>query len=550
MVLMKQISVIAALLLAAAITSQAQAPRPAAPIAALKPKLVVLISVDQMRGDYIDRFRHQWSKGLHRLVTDGAWFRQADYPYYTTVTCAGHASISTGTVPAVHGMVANTWAAQNNSRTVNCTDDESQKLISYDGRAMTGVAHSAANLMAPTLADEMRSQSWPAARVVGISLKARSAINLSGHKPDAVIWLDERDGGWVTSTAFAKATAPYFADYIARHPMSEQLGRTWDRAMPLERYLFEYTKEWRRRPPHITTEFPHITKGRGDEVGGAITDAWEASPYSDAYLNGLAFSAIDALKLGRGAGTDFLGISYSALDLTGHSYGPASHEVQDVLFNLDAQIGLLLDKLDRDLGAGNYVVGLSADHGVSPIPERLKAEGFDAGRIDTVGIGRAIDTVLARELGPGSYRTRVINNDVYFNDGVYAKLTENRAAMEAVLSTIRKADGVLRVYRKEELSANDPLTRASFLSHYEGRSGEIKIVGRAYWITSVSTTTHGTGHRYDTRVPVLLFGFGVKKGEYLDPSAPIDLAPTLAFLTGVTLPDAMGRVLTEALLHH
>jgi predicted AlkP superfamily pyrophosphatase or phosphodiesterase len=546
---MKRAAVLVLLPLLAVIALQAQAPRPVAPPAATKPKLVVLISVDQMRGDYVDRFRHQWSKGLHRLVTEGAWFRQADYPYYTTVTCAGHASISTGTVPAVHGMVANSWAVQNNSRTVSCTDDESQKLISY-GAPVGGVAHSAANLMSPTLSDEMRSQSWPPARVVGISLKARSAINLSGHKPDAVIWLDERDGGWVTSTAFAKTTAPFFADYIAKHPMSEQLGRTWDRAMPKERYLFEYSREWRRRTPHVTTEFPHITKGRGDEVGGAITDAWEASPFSDAYLNGLAFSAIDALKLGRSAGTDFLGISFSALDLTGHSYGPVSHEVQDVLFNLDIQIGLLLDKLDRDLGAGNYVVGLSADHGVSPIPERLKAEGFDAGRIDTVGIGRAIDAVLAREVGPGAYRTRVINNDVYFNDGVYAKLTQNPAAMEAVLAVIRKAEGVSRVYRKEELSATDPLTRQSFLSHYEGRSGEIKIVGRAYWGTSASTTTHGTGHRYDTRVPVILYGFGIKKGEYLDAVAPIDVAPTLAFLTGVTLPDAMGRVLTEALLHH
>jgi len=223
--------------------------------------------------------------------------------------------------------------------------------------------------------------------------------------------------------------------------------------------------------------------------------------------------------------------------------------VQDVLINLDAQVGLLLDKLDRDLGAGNYVVGLSADHGASPIPERLKAEGFDAGRIDTAGMGRAIDAVLVRELGPGAYRTRVLNNDVYFNDGVYLRLTQNPAAMAAVLATIRKADGVSRVIRKEELSATDPLTRQSFLSHYEGRSGEIKFVGRAYWITSPSTTTHGTGHRYDTRVPVILYGFGIKRGEYLDESAPIDLAPTLAFLTGATLPDAMGRVLTEALVH-
>ncbi len=167
-------------------------------------------------------------------------------------------------------------------------------------------------------------------------------------------------------------------------------------------------------------------RGRPARTRTPISTGWRSPP-------------IDALKLGRAAGTDFLGISFSALDLTGHSYGPGSHEVQDILVNLDVQIGLLLDKLDRDLGAGNYVVGLSADHGVSPIPERLKAQGFDAGRIDTAGIGRAIDAVLAKELGPGTYRTRVLANDVYFNDGVYFKLTQNPAAMEAVLATIRKA---------------------------------------------------------------------------------------------------------------
>ena len=157
-----------------------------------------------MRGDYIDRFQHQWSKGLKRLITEGAWFRQADYPYYNTVTCAGHASISTGTVPAVHGMVLNQWWERNNSRQVSCTDDEQQKLITY-GIPVKGVGHSARNLMTTTLADEMRLQGFPAPRVVSISLKARSAITLAGHKPDAVIWLDEADGEWVTSTAFTSA---------------------------------------------------------------------------------------------------------------------------------------------------------------------------------------------------------------------------------------------------------------------------------------------------------------------------------------------------------
>jgi predicted AlkP superfamily pyrophosphatase or phosphodiesterase len=541
---------LAALLLAAGlagIAPSAQGTRPANP-SAEKPKLVVFISVDQMRGDYVDRFRHQWSKGLHRLIEDGAWFRQADYPYYNTVTCAGHASMSTGTVPAVHGMVLNQWWERNNSRLVACTDDEDAKLITY-GIPVNGVGNSAKYLMSNTLADEMRLQSSPAPKVVSISLKARSAINLGGHRPDAVIWLDEADGEWVTSTAFAKAPAPFFADYINKHPLKNEMGRKWERSLPKDKYLYDYSTQDRRGIALVTTEFPHTVRGRGNEVRGAFTDAWESSPFSDEYLNALAMTAVDAMKLGRGPATDFLSISFSALDKVGHDFGPDSHETQDTLIHLDEQLGLLFDKLDRDLGKGTYVVGLTSDHGVAPVPERVKAQGFDAGRINTSAVGKAIDSVLARELGPGTYNTRVIYNDIYFNEGVYVKLTQNMKAMDAVLDTIRKTEGVWRVYRKEQLSATDPLTRAPALSHYEGRSGDIKMLGRAYWITSSSTTTHGTGHRYDTRVPVMLYGFGIKKGEYLEPVAPIDLAPTLAFLNGVTLSDAMGRVLSEALTH-
>jgi predicted AlkP superfamily pyrophosphatase or phosphodiesterase len=393
----------------------------------------------------------------------------------------------------------------------------------------------------------MRLQGWPAPRVVSISLKARSAITLGGHKPDAVIWLDEADGEWVTSTAFATAPNPFFADYIVRHPLRGEMGRRWERSLPLDQYVYDYTTEDRRRIALVTKEFPHTVKGTGAEVGGAFTDAWESSPYSDAYLASLAHAAIDGMKLGRGAATDFLAIGFSALDKVGHDFGPDSHEAQDVLVHLDTQIGLLLDKLDRDVGKGNYVVGLSSDHGVAPVPERVKALGFDAGRVGTAAIGRAIDEVLVRELGGGPYRTRVIYTEIYFNEGVYARLLQNPKVMEAVLDTVRQTDGVWRVYRKEELSGIDPLTRAPALSHYEGRSGDIKILGRAYWIASSSTTTHGTGHRYDTRVPVVLFGYGIKSGEYLQPAAPIDIAPTLALLTGITLPDAIGRVLVEAL---
>jgi hypothetical protein len=350
---------------AAADVDQTQASQPAR---AARPKLVVLISVDQMRGDYVDHYGHQWSKGLKRLIAEGAWFRQADYPYYTTVTCPGHASISTGTVPAVHGMVENQWLDRAAGRLTSCTTDEAEKLVTY-GAAVNGTGHSARRLMTTAFADELRLQSATAPRVVSISLKARSAITLGGHKPDAVIWLDEADGEWVTSTAFSNEPAKYFADYIASHPLRGEMGRTWDRSLPIAQYIGDYSSENRRRYALVTREFPHVVKGRGDEVRGAFTDAWESSPYSDAYLAGLATAALDGLKLGRGRGTDLLAIGFSALDKTGHDFGPDSHEVQDVLIHVDAQIGALLDD------DGDQFIVFSLGHAIGP---RSHSVGMDA----------------------------------------------------------------------------------------------------------------------------------------------------------------------------
>jgi predicted AlkP superfamily pyrophosphatase or phosphodiesterase len=530
---------------------QAQAPTAAATSdRAMAPKLIVFISVDQMRGDYIDKFRHQWTKGLKRLVSEGAWFREADYPYFNTVTCAGHASMSTGSLPSVHGMILNTWWDRPTQKVVSCTDDESKTLITY-GRPAHGVGHSAERLATTTIADEMRLQLRVPPRVVSISLKARSAINLGGHHPDAVIWLDDATAEWVTSTAFQTAPSPFFADYINQHPVRGEIGRTWDRFLPRDQYLYEESATPRQRTALSTAVFPHDVRGKGNALDGSFSDAWESSPYSDAYLAALAMRAVEGLRLGRTNGTDFLGISFSALDKVGHDFGPESHEVQDVLVRLDQEIGALLDKLDREVGPGSYTVALTADHGVGPVPEHLKARGFDAGRISAAGLSKEIDEVLTRTLGPGTRRTRVINTDIYFTEGVYAQLVQNPSAMDEVLETVRRTPGVWRVYRKEQLLAagNDPnpLVRAAVLGYFEGRSGDLVMLPKTYWITSTSTATHGTGHRYDTRVPVLLYGRSIRKGEYLQAAAPIDLAPTLASLTGITLPDARGRVLREAI---
>src|SRR5262245_31727343 len=417
------------------------------------PKLLVILVVDQMRGDYVDKYRQQWSAGLKRLVEEGAWFRQADYPYFNTVTCPGHASISTGTIPAVHGMILNAWWDRDANKSVACTDDPKEHIISY-GPPVDSVGQSARRLLAPALADELRLQHGPATRVVSISLKARSAINLGGHKPDVVTWLDD-SGTFVTSTAFAKAPVPFVNRYIRSHPVDNELGRVWDRLLPRERYIYDDSPLGRHDPAIGTTTFPHTVGKKGGHMDEDVAAAWEASPFSDAYLAALAIDAITQMKLGRGEGVDYLGVSFSALDKVGHDFGPDSHAVQEVLVRLDREIGTLLTTLDREVGRDNYTLALSADHGVSPVVERITEQGFDAGRVPVTQLADAIDKSLQPILGPGKYVAKVVHTDIYFLPGVYDRLKQTPDAMTAAIETIRNTPGVWRVYRGEALADGD-----------------------------------------------------------------------------------------------
>ncbi len=518
------------------------------------PKLLVLLVVDQFRADYIDKLHHQWTRGLRRLVEDGAWFRAAEYPYYNTVTCPGHTSVSTGTIPSVHGVILNGWWDRDAKKMVTCTEDSSAHLISY-GRPVKDDGESLARLRVPTLADELRAQLSPAARVIAFSLKARSAVTLGGHHPDAVAWFDD-SGSWVTSTAFSAGPVPQVADFITRNPVEADLDKTWDRALPTDRYLYEDPAVGISEVKGgMTPSFPHALKGASGIADPAFYDRWQSSPFADDYLTRMALDVAEKLQLGKSGGsTNLVAISYSTLDKVGHDYGPHSHEIQDILIRLDRTLGDLFAGLDRIAGPGQYTVALTADHGVAPLPERVRQFGMDAGRVDTTTIAEVVHQTIARHFGPaapGAYVNRVIYTDVYLQPGVYAKLRAQPAILDEVRDAMRATNGILDVYTSDQLEANnfddDLMGRRLARSHFRGRSGELCFTLRPYWIIQASGTTHGTGNEYDTHVPVLLMGRGIARGEYLTAAAPTDVAPTLAFLANVTLPRASGRVLTEAL---
>ena len=513
------------------------------------PRLVVVLVIDQMRSDYIDRYQHQWHAGLKWLLTEGAWFRRAAYPYLGTVTCPGHATISTGTFPAQHGMILNDWWDRERAALIRCTDDAEHANVSYGGPLDGGT--SAGRLAAATLADEIRAQLPGPNRVVALSLKARSATMLAGRAADVALWFDD-GGSWVTSTAYTDQPVPFVQAFIDANPVIADAGRTWTRALPVAEYLFEDDVPFERPGDGWSPAFPHQL-GDDGRPGPTFFRRWQRTPLSDGYLGRLAETAIDTLALGQGPGTDFLAIGFSALDKAGHTFGPRSHEVQDLLVGLDATIGSLLEKLNRAVGSDRYVVALSADHGVSPIPEAAMASGLNAGRVRTNDIGRRVDDALSHVLGRAVYVARVNYTELYFRPKVYDRILGNPRALRAVTDTILASPGVWRVFRSDQLDSqhigDDPVARAVRLSRFPGRSGDMIIVPKPYWIMSNDATTHGTLHGYDQRVPVIFLGAGIQPGQYLQDMTPADIAPTLAFLTGVTLAHPDGRVLVEALQH-
>jgi predicted AlkP superfamily pyrophosphatase or phosphodiesterase len=512
------------------------------------PRLVVIISIDQMRNDYIERYGQRWTAGLHRLVTSGARFVQAAYPYLNTVTCAGHATIATGAFPSTHGMVLNGWWDREAGRDVSCTEDDSATLTGYQGTPAKSTGHSARRLLAHTFADELRGSARRAPRIVSLSMKPRSAIMLAGRRADVVLWFDPASG-MTTSSAYGDKPSPFVESFVTANSLEKELAWTWSRLLPESDYLGLDDAEGEQPPGGWTRVFPHVVGAPGTKADDLrARSLWGATPQADAYLAKLAAAAVEQLPLGQSAGTDVLAISFSVLDSIGHAFGPNSHEVQDVLFRLDQTLGHLLETLDRRVGAGRYVVAVTGDHGVSPIPEQARALGLDAGRVDLKALAAKVDELLTARLGAGPHLARLNYTDLYFAPGVFDKLKARPEVLREVTETIARMPGIARVLRSDRLDDTlDPLSRAARLSYHPKRSGDLLIVPRPYWLMSSAAATHGTSYDYDQRVPVVLYGAGIKRGAYWQAASPADIAPTLAALCGFTMAHTDGRILKEAL---
>lgn len=511
------------------------------------PPLVVLIVADQFRADHIQKYGGMWTKGLRRLIDTGAYFPLAAYPFSSTLTCPGHATIATGAFPRTHGMIGNEWYDRATRRTTTCTNDPTVTSVPYGGRP--GVErHSARWMTTNTFADELRAQSTTPSRVISISLKPRSAISMAGHGGDLVIW-EEDAATWASSSAFATKPDPALNAWAFAHPIDAQYGRVWDRLLPASRYFF--TDRGLGEP--ATAEYPNVfphnqtrPDGRPDQV---FYDTWERTPFSDEMLADIALATSGTL--GKSAGTDMLAVGFSALDLISHRWGPTSHETQDALLRLDQQIGRLFDTLDARIGPDNYVVGFSSDHGVPLNPEQTAAMGLDAGRFTSSALNARITEAWKTATAEDANPIASGGANMYFTPTALATIRSNRAVRDAITAAALSQPGIGSAHWADDIatgvSGNDPVKRAIILSYVADRSPDFIMIPKENWIATATGSTHGTPHMYDQRVPVILMGWGIKPGRYLTSVTPADLAPTFALLAGITLPRAEGRVLAEAI---
>ena len=495
--------------------------QPAAPPA--RPKLLVMIAVDQFRYDYLTRFRKDYTAGLAQLLTQGAVFTNANYEHAPTVTAVGHSTMLTGASPVLSGIVSNEWYEKETGKVTSSVRDEKSELLGAEG-----VAATPRRLLVSTVADEIKMSGRGESKSIGISLKDRSAILLPGRMADAAYWFNGEQGNWVSSTWYMPALPPWVASHNAKRAADRFLGKPW---IPLGA----------TQPLRTMTSKPDAM----------YYSRMETSPFGNEIVEEMAELAIENEKLGTHATTDVLAISFSSNDLVGHAYGPDSPEARDMSITTDRLLGKLFAYLDKKVGMRNVLVALTADHGVAPVPEVNTRRKMPGGRLKDSDVTSAVEKRLTEKFGSGKWSVGRGGEQIYLNPQLVDQYG-GPAARAAAADAIRNIPHIYRVYTREQLlqgeTGQDKISRRVLNGYHPARGADLVVVLEPYYVFGNTAATHSSPFNYDTHVPVLLMGPGVKPGRYHQAAAVNDIAPTLATILEVEVPSgSMGRVLSEAL---
>lgn len=497
-----------------------------------EPRLVLLIAVDQLRYDYLTRFGAEFTAGFRRLLDDGAVYTNAHLGHYPSVTAVGHSAMLSGAPPAISGIIGNDWYDRQEKRNVTSVEDPATRLVgSRDGKDAVG--SSPHRLMVSTVADELK-MARPGTRVVGLSLKDRSAIQMVGRTADLALWWNTTTGDFVTSTWFAPQLPAWAAAWNAADPANAWQGREW-RAL--------------RRDGGEGAALATLPAKAGPAYYGAVY----GSPFGNDLLVSLAEAALAGEQLGTRGVTDVLAVSFSCNDAVGHAVGPFSPKVEDLTRRTDLAVGRLLDAVDRRIGLARALVVVTADHGVAPVPEEMASVGMPGGRLPRETLEEAAAKALVEAFGAGQWIEGRAGSALYLDQAlIREKGKDPEVVARTAAAGAETLPSVWRAYTRAQLLEGrlppDPWSQRVLRSFHRVRSGDVEVLLEPYWMSSDSGTTHGTPFSYDTHIPLVLMGPGIAPGSHDRPVLLNDLAPTLATMLGVETPSgSSGHVLTEVL---
>ncbi len=494
------------------------------------PKLVVILVIDQFRGDYLERYHDEFSPSGFRMFTDhGAYFPACYYDYANTRTAPGHASIGTGTYTSGHGILSNEWWVPSSKKVLSSVDDESTKLIGIEGDAMGASPH---NLLADTLGDELRLATQGNSRVFGVALKDRAAILPTGFSANGAYWIDHASGDWVTSTYYMSEAPRWVANFNSQKHAQKYLNLDWkDSAGQV-----------------LGSTAPR------DAPNGKPTDYYDLvgrTPYANDYQIEFTRELIQQEKLGQGTVTDLLVLSLSANDLVGHAYGPDSPQIHAMALALDHQISEFFTFLQQQYGNKFWVV-LTADHGVAPTNATSLGLRIPSVVTSNKDIKAELNKSLAARLHkPADYVRSVSFPVVYVNNEAFADKTSEGDA-EGYVAEAMRAMGFVSAYTKDQLASGEvaPTPVGRMYANSYSPYGGWWVMGfpPPFSLSTKEIAEHGVAYSYDQHVPLAFYGPAFKIGVYRDQVEPIDLAPTLAVLLGINKPtNSTGHILTQAI---
>lgn len=516
------------------------------------PKLTVVIVVDQMRADYMDRFADGFTGGLGWLARSGARFTDAHQDHARTETAAGHATLVTGVFPSRHGIVGNSFYNRLAEARQYSVGDSTSPIVGFADDA----GMSPANLLTTTIGDWLKDVR-PASKRYSVAIKNRSAITMGGKHPDGVYWYHYDTGRWITSTYYRTSYPAWVEAFNEAGHAAAYFGQEWTLSRTEDAYAESREDAFPNEADGTNTTFPHLMGQTDGDPDWRFFADLPNSPFGTELTLAFARELIVNEGVGTDATPDILFLGLSSADWVGHEYGPYSREVQDYYLQLDRYLGEFFSFLDEHVGAGQYVVALSADHGVLPMPEELTRRGIAAGRYDLRPLRREIRQVARAAAEAGELPAPP---ELVFTGGIALRFSEATPTSEQLAAfrqrladLIRSKPEIAQAYTYDELLdgvGSGKIFGRHLRSFHPDRSADVFFELTENYLSGATPrgTSHGSAWDYDTSVPLIFAGPGVIPGEHGEYTRTVDMAPTLARLLGITPPDALdGRVLTVGL---